>query len=343
MQPLLQIDINGPKWPYLKGKIKFLHDTYNLRVACHKSTMGYGDEDWQELGAFREECNQAGVIDAEYAWPDVTAPVDDQLKRIDALNTKFKPHWWGIDLEQWWSSWGLWQEWQEGKIAQSLVPVASPVKLATFWKTYTQGVQNIIGAAPLLIYTNYATICGYAPSLVDWIITYDLWDACYPYSINPRSGIRTYASADEMNRALAALPVHVCTFPKAKKYGAWQFTSQWQPWGTSNAFDLSVVDPVTFVKMAQGIVTLPIEPPVQPPTPQPVAQLYHLFAQYSWLCRTYIHTAPDQASLAPGTLNSRDTTGKLIDIPVYSIKNGWMSINAWNTQWVWGGNMTPVK
>lgn len=91
------------------------------------------------------------------------------------------------------------------------------------------------------------------------------------------------------------------------------------------------------------VVTPPVQPPVAVP-PAPGATMYHLFAQYTWICHTYIHVAPDQnAATLANVLTSRDLAGKLIDIPVYFIQNGWMAINATKSQWVWGGNMSLAK
>jgi hypothetical protein len=341
MAVILQIDFNGPKWPYIKGKIQWLKDTYNVLVFCHKSTMGFGDENWTELGEFRNECDKVGVIDAEYAWPDVTAPLADQLKRIDALNKEFKPHWWGEDMEQYWTNWALYQAYCEGSIPSSQVPVCDKTKLATFLKAHAEGLKQTVTPTPTLLYTNYSFIAGRAPALTSWSVKQELWDAFYPYSLNPKSGLRLFNSVGEAQTALTTLPDHQSTFPGDDHCSAWQFTSQWILPGMANNFDLSVVYPDAYKRMSVGIVTPP--PPDIPPVIVPTNYtLYHLYAQNSWTCYTYIHSGAPSYNNTGSTLASRNTSGKLVDIKVYASQAGWLAIDQGKTQWVWGASMTKI-
>jgi hypothetical protein len=303
--------------------------------------MGFGDESWSELGAFRNECDKAGVIDAEYAWPDVTAPLADQLKRIEALNKEFKPHWWGEDMEQYWTSWSAFQAMNEGSIPRSQVPICEPAKLAAFLKSHAEGMKQVVAPTPTLLYTNYSFIAGRAPALTAWSVKQDLWDAFYPYSLNPVSGLRLFASVGAAQAALAALPDHLSTFPGDDHCSAWQFTSQWLLPGMSSNFDLSIVYPDAYKRMSAGIVT-PTPEPTPVPTPTAPYTIYHLYQQYSWTCYTYIHDGPPNYASNGSVLASRDTAGKLIDIKVYASQAGWLAIDPGKTQWVWAANMSKT-
>ncbi len=340
---ILQIDFHGPKWPGIKGKIRFLKDNCNVKVICRKATMGFGDEDYTEIGAFKNECDAAGVIDALYSWPDVTAPIDDQMRRIAKLESTFSPHWWGMDIEQWWADWTLMYKCWANQIPQSAVPKASPDRLWTFMNNYAQGMFAAIGNSstkqkPMVVYTNIGFVGQYCPKSIALCRQFPLWDASYPFPNYAR-----FNSATEMAVQVLKLPRHTSTIPGIDPLFGWQFASGWYPYGLQEPYDLTTISDAVYARMSDGIV-IPDDPP---PTPLPILPpeligIYNLYAQYSWPCFTTIRDTPNSSGNTLGYQGSRFPSLKLIPILCYDIINGWYQIDPLKNIWISGANLTKV-